>query len=385
MPDRSRARLLAGRYEVLEILGQGGMGEVRVGRDLRLQREVAIKLLRADLARDPTIRARFENEAQMAARLVHPNVVSVFDAAEDGGIPFLVMERLSGQTLADVIAGGPLSVPDVGDLGCQILAALGAAHASGLIHRDVKPRNIMAAGPGCWKVGDFGIAKSLEPAEQDLTKTGLIVGTPRYLAPERLAGGPATISGDLYGAGVVLYEALTARRLFESVTPSALLTAIPQPVTELRPDIPAGVAAVVMRAFARDPSARFSTAAQMADALRSSSVAFAPTVVWDPIQERLLDPTEVMSPSERPHRRHVLALAGASIAVLLVLVLVVLASGGRGISRTPAVTSTTQTTVQHATTTVPPPAPTVVVTSAVPLKPGPPPPAGPHGHGKGKR
>src|ERR1700730_3693546 len=177
--------LAGGRYEVAEVIGTGGMGEVRAGRDLRLGRDVAIKLLRADMASQPAIRERFEHEARLAARLLHPHVVAVFDSGEEAGVPYLVMERLSGRTLADEIASGPLDCEVVRVIGIQILDALDAAHTANLVHRDVKPGNVLVATPGSWKVGDFGIAKSLEASDPSLTVLGMIIGTPAYLAPER--------------------------------------------------------------------------------------------------------------------------------------------------------------------------------------------------------
>jgi serine/threonine-protein kinase len=358
--------VLAGRYEVGEVLGVGGMGEVRAGHDRRLQRAVAIKLLRADMAHEPAVRDRFENEARLAARLVHPHVVAVFDSGEEAGIPFLVMERLAGTTLADVIAVGPLSFASVRELGLQILDALGAAHAEGLIHRDVKPHNVMAAGDGCWKVGDFGIAKSLEMADQGLTMTGMIVGTPLYLAPERLAGDPATISGDLYSAGIVLYEAATGQRPFDPATPGAALSAEPVPVSEWRPEIPFALAAVIMRAIDRDPAARFATAAQMTTALRAcesvAPAAAAAVAAPRPGATRVMPPPVSGDafaggggwsggPSGRPRRSHGLVFAAAGAVALIVISLIVAASGGHGSSNaTPAATTLPTTTMPAATT-----------------------------------
>lgn len=355
-------RLLGGRYEVFEVLGRGGMGEVRAGRDRRLERDVAIKLLRADLAHDPAIRQRFQNEARLAARLTHPYIVAVYDTGEDRGIPFLVMERLPGTTLADALAGGPLPWPEVQTIGLQLLAALEAAHASGLVHRDVKPGNIMAAGPNHWKVGDFGIAKSLDVVDQNLTGTGFIVGTPRYLAPERLAGGPATAGGDLYSVGVVLYEALTGRRLFDAPDPLTLLTAIPQPLTDLRPDVPPALAAVVMRAIARRPEDRFATAAEMAAAVGQSSPAeatvapqYATTVATGGAPAP--GATGLMArPRRRRHaHRRPFTLAAAAAAVVLASTAFVLSTGGRSPAGTRVVTGavTTTTTSAASTTTVP--------------------------------
>ncbi len=207
--------LLGGRYQTGETLGHGGVGEVLAGHDQRLGRDVAIKIVRPDMAQLPGVAERFENEAQMAARLVHPHIVAVFDFGVDHGVPFLVMERLSGRTLADALAAGPLAFDEVWELGHQVLDAVRAAHGAGMLHRDIKPRNVLDAGPAGWKVGDFGIAKSTDMgADAGLTGTGLVVGTPAYLAPERLAGAAATVASDIYGVGLVLYQALTGRPPF---------------------------------------------------------------------------------------------------------------------------------------------------------------------------
>jgi serine/threonine-protein kinase len=311
--------------------------------------------------------------------------VAVFDSGEEAGIPFLVMERLAGTTLADVIAVGPLSFTSVRELGLQIVDALGAAHGEGLIHRDVKPRNVMAAGEGCWKVGDFGIAKSLEVADQGLTKTGMIVGTPLYLAPERLAGGPATISGDLYSAGVVLYEAATGQRPFDPATLGAALSAPPLPVSEWRPEIPVALAAVIMRAIDRDPAARFASAAQMAAALRGSDpVAPGPPAGAAPPRRggtRLMPPPLSGprgpapddgwsgEPSGRPRRSHGLVLAAAGAVALIVISLIVLASGGHGSSSATTATTALSTTTTPATTATAPVQP--VASGSLPALPAP--------------
>ena len=279
MPKAPRV-IIAERYELGELLGRGGMGEVRAGQDLRLGRPVAVKLLRADMASQPSIRDRFEAEARSAASLVHPNVVLVLDTGEDRGIAFIVMERLPGRSLADVLREAPLSIDAAGEMAMQVLGALGAAHSAGIIHRDIKPGNILAGEPAPpgqpaeWKVADFGIAKSLEMASADLTSTGMLIGTPAYLAPERLADVPASVASDIYAVGVVLYESLAGRRPFDAANPMALAslvsTGTPQPLGELRPDVTPAVVAVIARAMARHPASRFATAVEMAEALSTA-------------------------------------------------------------------------------------------------------------------
>ena len=262
------ARVLGARYRLGGLLGRGGMAEVFDGYDERLDRPVAVKLLRPEMAADPGIRDRFEVEARSAARLSHPNVVAVFDTGEEqDGTPYLVMERLPGVTLADRMEPGPVDELWLRKVAGDVLAALGAAHAAGIVHRDVKPGNILLAEDGCAKVADFGIAKSLEMTG-DLTGTGLLVGTPAYVAPERLEGRPATERSDLYALGVVLYEALAGTKPFEAGTPVALANAVlhdvPRPLRELRPDVDPGFAAAIEQAMAKEPAARPASAHEMA-------------------------------------------------------------------------------------------------------------------------
>src|ERR1700722_18658090 len=198
-------RLLAGRYELGSMLGHGGMADVRDATDRRLARPVAVKILRPDLAAQPRARRRFETEARAAARLSHPNAVMVFDSGEDDGVPFIVMERLPGRTLADEFLDGPLTLERARAVAREILSALGAAHAAGIVHRDVKPGNVLLTDDGHVKVSDFGIAKTVDDIDQ--TQTTELIATPQYLAPARLAGEPASSRSDLYSVGVLLYEA----------------------------------------------------------------------------------------------------------------------------------------------------------------------------------
>jgi serine/threonine-protein kinase len=270
--------LLGGRYELAEVLGQGGMGEVRSARDLRLGRTVAIKTLRPGLAGRPEVRRRFEAEARSAARLTHPHVVAVHDVGEEDGVPFIVMERVSGPGLEQEMAAGPMDPDRVRQVGAGILAALGAAHAAGVVHRDVKPANVLLAADGAVKVADFGIAKALDnpdadgaTAELDLTGDGQLVGTVAYMAPERVGGAPASVQSDLYSVGVILYEALSGTKPFEADTPMSLCWAVHQgdhdPLAARRPGLDPALVAVVERAMAHRPEDRFTTAADMAAAL----------------------------------------------------------------------------------------------------------------------
>jgi serine/threonine protein kinase len=272
---------IAGRYAVGETLGRGGMGEVRAGRDVRLERDVAIKLLSPEVAARPKTRERFEAEARAAARLTHANVVLVYDSGEHDGVPFLVMERLPGRTLADELAEeGPLPPERLRALGIQVLDALSAAHRAGIVHRDVKPGNVLLAADGTVKVADFGIAKSVDGA--DLTTTGMLLGTPSYLSPEQLAGEPATPVSDVYSVGVMLYEALTGERPFRGRTMLELLHSMHQTRPALPDDLAAcdALARAHARALAPRPEDRFPTAEEMRGeivaALRDCAAALAP-------------------------------------------------------------------------------------------------------------
>lgn len=271
-------QLLAGRYRVGPVLGDGGMAEVYDGFDVRLNRPVAIKVLRASVAADDSMRRRFEREARSAAGLSDPNVVGVYDSGEDDGIAYLVMERLPGPTLADRIAEGPLPPGEVVVIATDVLAALDAAHAIGLVHRDIKPGNILLTDTGRAKVADFGIAKSVDaapadPTVADLTQVGMVIGTPAYLAPERVAGRPATTHTDLYAVGVVMYEALAGRKPVLGDSPAAVAEAArrspPPDLATAAPGTPAWLVDVVDRALAPRVEDRYPTARAMLDDLRS--------------------------------------------------------------------------------------------------------------------
>jgi hypothetical protein len=263
-------RTIAGRYALRSQLGVGGMGEVHAADDLRLRREVAVKLVPA--AGITTVaRARFVREAQAAARIHHPNAVAVFDAGESDGFLYLVMERVTGQTLDDrLAASGPLPVAEAATIAVAVLDGLGAAHAAGVVHRDVKPANIIV-GPGGVKLLDFGIATLFGEAGASVTVAGELVGTPKYLAPEQITGQPATPATDLYAVGVVVFEMLTGTAPFDRGEPVATAIAHrdePAPdVRTIRPDVPPRVAAVIRTALRKRPADRYRSAAEMRRAL----------------------------------------------------------------------------------------------------------------------
>ena len=355
-------RVVAGRYRIGRRLGRGGMADVFEALDERLARQVALKMLRPEVgAQHPEVRARFEAEARNAACLSHPNVVAIYDTGEDDGVPFIVMELLPGDTLAQRIAEGPVDQDWLRRVAGDVLGALAAAHAAGIVHRDIKPANILLGDDGCAKVADFGIAKSLEAAGPDLTGTNLLVGTPAYMAPERVAGEPATPQADIYSLGVVLYEAAAGRKPFTGATPVALAYAIRhgevEPLEQVRTDVDQRLAAVTAQAMAFEPSARFATAAAMANALGVTPGGDDPTVSLAPSQP---DATMTM-PAGGTARTALAAPAWwarrdtrLTLAALLALVLFV---GAVALARgeTDAGSGSTDTTVAEATSTTAPP------------------------------
>ena len=281
--------VLAGRYRLEGVVGTGGMAAVWAAFDERLHRRIAVKLVPI-AGLDAAERRRFVREARATARFRHPNAVTLFDAGEADGQLFLAMELVDGETLADRLAAGPLPVTEAVRIALQTLAALGAAHDAGVIHRDVKPGNILLDAAGQVRLVDFGIARTLDELAAELTGTGQHVGTPKYFAPELLHGAPPSPASDVYAVGVVLFEMLAGRAPFDATTPIATAMAhVNDPVPDLRsvrPDAPPRLAAAVAAAMAKDPAARYPTAAAMrsvlaqtrgAEAEASAAPAAAPT------------------------------------------------------------------------------------------------------------
>jgi serine/threonine protein kinase len=347
--------VLGGRYELRGVLGRGGMAEVRDGWDIRLDRPVAVKLLHPVFSMQPDNRMRFEVEARAAAALNHPHIVSVHDSGEHAGTPYIVMERLSGRTLADVIARGPMPQPQVRSILDHVLSALGAAHAAGILHRDIKPANILFSATGDTKVADFGIAKSAGSAH---TMTGQIVGTMAYLSPDRIAGRPASVADDLYAVGVVGYEALAGRRAFPQENLAELARVIAEgaapPLAALRPDVDPALAAVIERAMARDPGWRFGSADEMRAALagRIDAPVRPPTRV---LATPLPDPTTMVVAPPRNRSRRMLVVAAVVVAVLIGVIAFVVDSASRPAMVEPATTSTSAP--PPPTSVLPPPPP----------------------------
>jgi eukaryotic-like serine/threonine-protein kinase len=269
-------RVLNGRYALISPVGGGGMAQVYKARDNILGRLVAIKLLREQYASDAQFVARFKREAQAAANLAHPNIVNVYDVGQDGDLYYIVMEYISGESLKELIQrAAPLPVDSAISIAAQILAGLEYAHRSGLIHRDIKPQNVLITKDGAVKVTDFGIAKSV--SDLGITEAGLALGTAHYFSPEQAKGERVLPQSDIYAVGVTLYEMLTGRLPFESESVVGLaykhIDEPPVPPNELQPTIPPRLNAIVMKALAKDAQARFSSAAEMEKALRNLEAA----------------------------------------------------------------------------------------------------------------
>jgi eukaryotic-like serine/threonine-protein kinase len=253
------------RYVIERKLGSGGMADVYLAEDQELGRRVALKLLDDRHASDEQFVERFRREAQSAAGLNHPSIVSIFDRGYAEGTYYIAMEYLDGRTLKELLVkNGPTPVPIAIDYARQILGALAFAHRNGIVHRDIKPHNIVVGGDGRLKVTDFGIARS---GASQMTEAGSIVGTAQYLSPEQARGAPVDPRSDIYSLGIVLYEMLTGKVPFTGDTPVEIamkhLSQVPEPPSELRPDIPHDLDAVVMRALAKDPEQRYATAEEM--------------------------------------------------------------------------------------------------------------------------
>jgi serine/threonine protein kinase len=275
-------RVLSGRYEVGVVIGRGGMADVHRGRDLHRHRPVAIKVLRENLARDPRSRARFRREAKTVAGLDHPSIVAVYDtgefdddSGEEGHVPYIVMEHVAGRTLRELLDRDGLTIERSIRYQLGVLSALACSHRAGVVHRDIKPSNVMVRPDGSIKVVDFGIARSLADPAAAMTRTGTVLGTARYIAPEQVRGGTVDGRSDLYSAGCLLYELLTGRPPF--VGECSISVAYqhvherPARVSAHRRDLVPAFDPVLARALAKDPHDRFQTADAFSDALRSAA------------------------------------------------------------------------------------------------------------------
>ncbi|MEU0564703.1 Stk1 family PASTA domain-containing Ser/Thr kinase [Nonomuraea sp. NPDC005983] len=277
----TQPRRLGGRYELDGVVGRGGMAEVYRARDIRLDRIVAIKTLRSDLARDHTFQARFRREAQSAASLNHPAVVAVYDTGEDvtdgTPVPYIVMEYVDGRTLRDLLRQDRRLLPErASELVDGILRALDYSHRGGIVHRDIKPANVMITRNGDVKVMDFGIARAMADSAATMTQTAQVIGTAQYLSPEQARGERVDARSDIYSTGCVLYELLTGQPPFTGDSPVAIayqhVREEPIPPSQIDPQIPPWADAIVLKAMAKDPAHRYQSAGEMrADIQRAMS------------------------------------------------------------------------------------------------------------------
>ena len=340
--DSLVGRVLADRYHILKRIGEGGMGRVYLGEHVKMNRQCAIKVMSPALVNDAESAARFAREASNAARIIHPNVAAVFDYGESDGLIYLVMEFVDGEPLSRLLAReAPLGLDRAIELTRQIAEGLGAAHELGIVHRDLKPDNILImrtrAGREIAKVVDFGIAKAIrEGADEGLTRTGQVIGTPEFMSPEQLLGDPVDARADLYALGCIFHMMLTAAPPFNAQTREQMikkrLSEDAPHVHALDPGIPESVAGIVARLLARSPKDRYASAAELRDALsgthlRRSVLAktvdddsrltprSAPTVAFLRATQATTEVTEV--PVAKPARRRVpLVIAGTTVAVI---------------------------------------------------------------------
>jgi serine/threonine protein kinase len=333
-----------GPYEVVKPLGVGGMGEVYEARDTRLDRPVAIKVLPTEMAADASARARFDREARAIAALNHPNICALHDIGDSGGHGYLVMERLEGETLHERLQRGPLGVEQTIEYGIALADALDAAHERGLIHRDLKPANIFITKRGVVKNLDYGLAKSVQEMNADITRavseslttTGTTLGTVAYMSPEQLRGDPLDVRTDLFSFGLVLYEMATGTRAFPGstmvVTAAGILNQQPRAPRSLREDLPPKLEQTILKALEKEVTDRYQTAAELRadlqEAKRGASSAIPPIPPTPPTRPIAADePTRRLrdepAPRQRPRRRT------RWRAVLMVLFIISIMNGGR--------------------------------------------------------
>ena len=417
--------LIADRYRLVDRIATGGMGEVWRAHDETLQRDVAVKVLLPDSAQDEGFVERFRAEARLSSQLTHPNVGTVHDFGEHDGQAYLVMELMEGEPLSTIITErAPMPQDEVTEILHQTALALQAAHDAGVVHRDVKPANIVVDPQGYAKLTDFGIARALN--EAPLTQTGEVLGTPHYLAPEQAKGAQAGPLSDVYALAVVGYEMITGQRPFsgESMVATALAH-VSQPAPQLSDEVAEPLRTTVMAALAKNPAQRPQSAAEFAEALRlppgevpahlvrGARAAVTPVIVGVPLD---LPPDETLPTSvlpataapvvggtgtgvpvdpvptdvdEHDTRRPGWLLPAAAAVVVLLVVATAIALGGRGSARTPTETRPSSTTSAVTTTTAPPSTPSASpsratatrVTTASKVSP---PPAPDKGQGRGK-
>lgn len=285
----TESRLLGDRYRIGKPIGSGGMGDVHLGTDIRLGRTIGIKILRSQLIADEDFRRRFRQEAQSAARMNHPNIVRTYDTGEDEVIdgagntaivPYIVMEYVEGKTVKDLIRSGSLTAGDAVRITTDVLYALGYAHKAGLVHRDIKPGNVMVSVAGVVKVMDFGVAKAVADSSATVAMTAHVMGTATYFSPEQAKGESVDSRSDLYSTGVMLYEMLTGQPPFHGESPTAIayqhVNVAPVPPEQLNPEVTPALSRVVMTALAKSPDARYATAKEFSDDLLATTAGHKP-------------------------------------------------------------------------------------------------------------
>jgi serine/threonine-protein kinase len=379
--DPEAARMLGERYEIGEVIGRGGMAEVHEGRDLRLGRRVAVKILRPDLARDPSFQARFRREAQSAAALNHPNIVAVYDTGEDKltnpdgqpvVVPYIVMEFVDGMTLRQLLASGRRLLPERAlEITAGVLSALDYAHRHGIVHRDIKPANVMLTRTGDVKVMDFGIARAMNDTGNAMTATSAVMGTAQYLSPEQARGEVVDARSDLYSAGVLLFELLTGRPPFTGDSPVSIayqhVSEMPLPPSQVDAGVSAEIDAVVLHSLNKRADDRYQTAAEFrADVERaiagSPVTAAVPAITADRTQMLpAIDAAaaaryEPMYDTGRKRRRRgfgfwVLSFVGVAAAVIGAVLIARFLFGSTAASQVP-VPNLTGLTVESATSTL---------------------------------
>ncbi len=377
-----QGQVLAGRYELGPLLGVGGMASVYRATDRVLQRTVAVKVLSAPYDQDPAFVERFRHEARAAAGLSHPNIVAVFDSGSEGGVHYIVMEYVPGETLADTLRRqGVLEPGRAAEVGRWVCEALEAAHARGLVHRDVKPANVLISREGLVKVADFGIAKAA--ATSTLTGSGPLLGTAAYLSPEQAQGGPVDARSDVYALGCVLYELLTSAPPFVADSPVAVaarqVAEAPISPSRRNPQVGEALEAVVMTALAKQPARRYQTASAMGHDLErivrgdsagavplpaaagpASEPLGRPATSWGSAPTMVIAARAARATARRPSRTRWPLLAGVGIAALLLLLVMALwwlrdgdsptVAGQAGPATTAASTRTTTTSSTPTTT-----------------------------------
>jgi serine/threonine protein kinase len=354
--DGTSPSRLGERYELGGLIGRGGMADVRVGRDLRLGRTVAIKRLRTDLASDPTFQARFRREAQSAASLNHPAIVAVYDTAEESDneghlLPYIVMEYVEGRTIREVLREGRKILPERAlEITADVLSALDYSHRAGIVHRDIKPANVMLTPSGQVKVMDFGIARAVADSSATMTQTAAVLGTAQYLSPEQARGEPVDARSDIYSTGCLLFELLTGRPPFVGDSPVSVayqhVRETPERPSLYNPEVTDDVDAIVAKALTKRIDSRYQSAAEMRDdierALAGQSVT-APAVVGDPGNPGDNAATAVVPPIsddeyEPPSKRRkwpwiLLALLVAAVIAALFIIPALLGGGDDGPNR----------------------------------------------------